>query len=287
MTRWPLFPSSTPSRSLTLAVWHRADRSLSFYSHEEAKGISIPFSHISIHAKAKEPLSGSNDALPCVYCQIEDEDPDSLEEDDAADHVTSREMWIWPEDAAAGKSTLFCGLRAQSDFGPGVRRADLLPASAVDLIFDTLSRCATMGPVYGDEAPAFVSESDYAAAETAHDTEGNGSVADPQAARFAAMGLDPASMVYATEDGGVAGPGLDGDAEGQWDDVEEEGQEAFGESAVADDDEDDALDDAQTMQEVIPGLWIGDYQAAQDHDLLQKRNIACVVSASECASLPL
>ncbi|KWU47034.1 hypothetical protein RHOSPDRAFT_28125 [Rhodotorula sp. JG-1b] len=33
------------------------------------------------------------------------------------------------------------------------------------------------------------------------------------------------------------------------------------------------------MQEVIPGLWIGDYQAAQDHNLLQKRNIVCVVSA--------
>ncbi|GAA5975790.1 hypothetical protein JCM11641_005875 [Rhodosporidiobolus odoratus] len=33
------------------------------------------------------------------------------------------------------------------------------------------------------------------------------------------------------------------------------------------------------MQRVIPGLWIGDYQAAQDHDLLEDNSIQCVVSA--------
>lgn len=106
------------------------------------------------------------------------------------------------------------------------------------------------------------------------------------------MGLDPASLVYSTVDGFVAGPGLDAqdpageDGDGQWDDVDEDEDDegnytAEGDCAVAEDDEDDVLTDAQTMQEVIPGLWIGDYQAAQDHDLLQKRNIVCVVSASK------
>ncbi|GAA6001555.1 hypothetical protein JCM10207_006721 [Rhodosporidiobolus poonsookiae] len=34
-----------------------------------------------------------------------------------------------------------------------------------------------------------------------------------------------------------------------------------------------------TMQEVIPGLWIGDYTASQDQQLLERNGIACVVSA--------
>lgn len=42
---------------------------------------------------------------------------------------------------------------------------------------------------------------------------------------------------------------------------------------------------ADPMQEVMPGLWIGDYNASQDHNLLKERNISCIVSGSECASL--
>jgi hypothetical protein len=52
-----------------------------------------------------------------------------------------------------------------------------------------------------------------------------------QASLFASMGLDPDSMVYADENGQLAGPGVamfagaEGEgAEGQWEDVEE-GQE--------------------------------------------------------------
>lgn len=153
----------------------------------------------------------------------------------------------------------------------------------VDKIFAALSPCASLHASYGDQAPGFIAESDYAA-------EGPQQDLDPQAARFAAMGLDPDSLVYATASGNVAGPGLDDhddgeeNGDGQWDDVEEDDQ--AGECAVADDDEDDEMTDARTMQEVIPGLWIGDYQAAQDHNLLQKRNIVCVVSASR-SSPPL
>jgi hypothetical protein len=34
------------------------------------------------------------------------------------------------------------------------------------------------------------------------------------------------------------------------------------------------------LQEVIPGLWIGDYQAAQSAKLLEQNGIVAVVSAS-------
>lgn len=41
------------------------------------------------------------------------------------------------------------------------------------------------------------------------------------------------------------------------------------------------------MQQVIDGLWIGDYQASQDSDSLAQNGIGCIVSASEslCVSL--
>lgn len=35
------------------------------------------------------------------------------------------------------------------------------------------------------------------------------------------------------------------------------------------------------MQQVLPGLWIGDYTAASNHALLEEHGIACVVSSSE------
>jgi hypothetical protein len=34
------------------------------------------------------------------------------------------------------------------------------------------------------------------------------------------------------------------------------------------------------MQQVIDRLWIGDYQASQDSDLLAQNEIGCIVSAS-------
>ncbi|GAA5959412.1 hypothetical protein JCM8115_000104 [Rhodotorula mucilaginosa] len=228
------------------ALWVSED-ALSFFSEEHSQGMSIPYSHISIHAKSRAvpPHKPGQEPQPCLYCQIEETPLDDLDDGDAP--AESHEVYIWPSDP-----------------------------SQVDKIFAALSHCATLHASYGDQAPDFIAESDYAA-------EGQQQNLDPQAARFAAMGLDPDSLVYATADGSVAGPGLDDpeDAEengdGQWDDVEED--ERAAECAVAEDDEDDELTDARTMQEVIPGLWIGDYQAAQDHNLLQKRNIVCVVSA--------
>ncbi|BGP32417.1 tyrosine protein phosphatase yvh1 [Rhodotorula toruloides] len=45
---------------------------------------------------------------------------------------------------------------------------------------------------------------------------------------------------------------------------------------------------ADPMQEVMPGLWIGDYNASQDHNLLKERNISCIVSGmrQEYAAAP-
>ncbi|GAA5863296.1 hypothetical protein JCM3774_000846 [Rhodotorula dairenensis] len=225
-----------------------SEGSLSFFSEAGQQGISIPYSHVSIHAKSKAAVpsaaaAANQDPQPCLYCQVDETTLDDVDEGEPAE---SHEVYIWPRDP-----------------------------SRVDEIFAALSHCASQHVSYGDRTPGFIAESDYAS----RGEQPSPSV-DPQAARFAAMGLDPDSLVYATADGTVSGPGLDADdavgehGDGQWDDVDEEGD-----CAVADDDEDDVLTDAQTMQEVIPGLWIGDYQAAQDHDLLQKRNIVCVVSA--------
>ena len=204
---------------------------------------------------------------------------DDLDDGDAP--AESHEVYIWPSDPAQGELQRRCGRSLSSH---GLTRTFFFNACLkVDKIFEALSQCASLHASYGDQAPGFIAESDYAA-------EGQQQDLDPQAARFAAMGLDPDSLVYATADGNAAGPGLEGqedreeNGDGQWDDVEED--DRAGECAVAEDDEDDELTDARTMQEVIPGLWIGDYQAAQDHNLLQKRNIVCVVSASR-SSLPL
>ncbi|GAA5983367.1 hypothetical protein JCM10908_000256 [Rhodotorula pacifica] len=235
-------------------IWISED-ALSFFSEELQQGLSIPYSHISIHAKSKavNPSAGDNEPRPCLYCQVEATDPDEVEQDDdAAASAESHEVYIWPSEP-----------------------------SSVDKIFSALSHCASLHASYGDQAPAFIAESDYAAADGHQQPSMD---LDSQAARFAAMGLDPSSLVYATADGSVAGPGLEGDDDeteegnGQWDDLEE-ADGAEDDCAVAEDDELDTMEDAKTMQEVIPGLWIGDYQAAQDHDLLHKRNIVCVVSA--------
>ncbi|BGP24976.1 tyrosine protein phosphatase yvh1 [Rhodotorula toruloides] len=45
---------------------------------------------------------------------------------------------------------------------------------------------------------------------------------------------------------------------------------------------------AEPMQEVLPGLWIGDYNASQDHDLLKEHDISCIVSGmrQEYAAAP-
>ena len=110
----------------------------------------------------------------------------------------------------------------------------ILLSHAVEAIFAALSLCASLQPASSTSDPSILSQSQSASANA--DTDGPG-------AMFAAMGLDPSSMVYAAADGSLAGPGLaalqaaeagaedDGDA--QWEDAEaSEGAQEQGESSA-------------------------------------------------------
>lgn len=95
----------------------------------------------------------------------------------------------------------------------------------MDKIFSALSLCASLHPSASDSLtqPSVIPASAHASSSA---------TGDSQASLFASMGLDPSSMVYATADGGVAGPGLAlmGEEGGQWDDVED-GEGEAGEQA--------------------------------------------------------
>ncbi|GAA5932331.1 hypothetical protein JCM1841_000851 [Sporobolomyces salmonicolor] len=132
---------------------------------------------------------------PCIYCQVEEHE--GWEDDDGEAEGTTREMWIVPK-----------------------------AESSLDTIFSTLSYCASLHPPAAPSAlggPAVLSESQ---------SQSQSHACSGQAALFASMGLDPDSMVFADENGQLAGPGLaflDGAGEGedaagdaQWEDVPEE-----------------------------------------------------------------
>ncbi|GAA6003266.1 Voldacs domain-containing protein [Rhodotorula paludigena] len=190
------------------ALWV-TEGALSFFSSASTTGLLIPYPHITLHAISRQPAptpaSLSNGATsvsaeaaqggPCIYCQIEESgNPEDDDDGEDGEGAGTREMWITPSDP-----------------------------ESVDKIFSALSYCASLHPPSGSSSsaqnpsssgPSILSES----------------AAAGDAALFASMGLDPASMVYATADGGIAGPGaqalLAGDAdgngdEGQWDDVDE------------------------------------------------------------------
>ncbi|GAA5866064.1 hypothetical protein JCM1840_003397 [Sporobolomyces johnsonii] len=134
---------------------------------------------------------------PCIYCQVEESE--GLEDDDGEGEGTTREMWIVPKEEGS-----------------------------LDTIFSTLSYCASLHPPAAPSAlsgggPSILSESE--SQSRSHSSSG-------PAALFASMGLDPDSMVFADENGQLAGPGLafldagegEGEtaSEGQWEDVPEE-----------------------------------------------------------------
>ncbi|GAA5950812.1 hypothetical protein JCM10213_001406 [Rhodosporidiobolus nylandii] len=175
---------------------------LSFFSASSGAGISIPYTHITLHAISRSsapssdsPASSEQEARPCVYVQFEEDE--NAEESDDYDGSGSREMWITPKEA-----------------------------ENVDKIFATLSYCCSLHPTTSTSAPGVLSDSTNG--------ESSSHFNDPSAALFASMGLDPESMVYAGADGELAGPGLatlQGDengADGQWEDVEEEQQQTEG-----------------------------------------------------------
>lgn len=74
------------------------------------------------------------------------------------------------------------------------------------------------------------------------------------------------------------GDGSEGiDGRGQ-DEQEEEGEE---------EDQEPEYQVYQNIQEIVPGLFIGDYTAAIDGELLKSKGIKFVVAASECWSFHL
>ncbi|GAA5916716.1 hypothetical protein JCM6882_005784 [Rhodosporidiobolus microsporus] len=177
---------------------------LSFFSSSSSSGISIPYTHITLHAisRTSAPSSAPAEAVngaaerPCVYVQFEQEE--NAEESDDYDGSGSREMWITPRDA-----------------------------ENVDKIFSTLSYCCSLHPTTSATAPPGVLSS--------ANGESSSHFNDPSASLFASMGLDPDSMVYAGADGELAGPGLAAlqaaeaeGVDGQWEDVDEEQQDTEG-----------------------------------------------------------
>ncbi|BGO95856.1 CRISPR system Cascade subunit CasD [Rhodotorula toruloides] len=191
------------------ALWV-TEGALSFFSAASSTGLTIPYPHITLHAVSRQPAPASSSSSAqangssaaatggaCIYCQLEESE--EIAEDDEGGEM--REMWITPEDEAS-----------------------------VDKIFSALSLCASLHPSASDSLtqPSVIPASAHASS--------SGAASDSQASLFASMGLDPCSMVYATADGGIAGPGLAlmGEEEGQWDDVEEgeaEGEEQAESSA--------------------------------------------------------
>lgn len=76
---------------------------LSFFSEEHSQGISIPYSHISIHAKSKAvpPHKPGQELQSCLYCQIEETALDDLDDRDSP--AESHEVYIWPSDPSKGE----------------------------------------------------------------------------------------------------------------------------------------------------------------------------------------
>ncbi|GAA5840731.1 hypothetical protein JCM11251_001685 [Rhodosporidiobolus azoricus] len=183
---------------------------LSFFSSSSSTGISIPYTHITLHAisRTSAPSSFTADTAngdsaaerPCVYVQFEQQE--GAEESDDYDGSGSREMWITPKEA-----------------------------ESVDKIFSTISYCCSLHPTTSSTAPPGVLSANGSSA-SATNGESSSHFNNPSAALYASMGLDPDSMVYAGADGELAGPGLaemlaaeESGEGGEWDDAEEGGEE--------------------------------------------------------------
>ncbi|GAA5940211.1 hypothetical protein JCM3775_007297 [Rhodotorula graminis] len=194
------------------------EEAVSFYSPSTSSGISLPYPHLTLHAISRQPAPPSASTSAAAPNGNPDahggpcvycQFEESAQMEDDDDGAGTREMWITPESE-----------------------------QAVDAIFAALSLCASLQPSSSTSDPSILSQSQSQSA----DTDGPG-------AMFAAMGLDPSSMVYAAADGSLAGPGLaalqaaeadddgDGDGDAQWEDAEageagDEEQQPQGESSA-------------------------------------------------------
>lgn len=192
---------------------------MSFFSTSTSTGISFPYPHITLHAvsrassipTAAAATNGDSNGTesttsnrPCLYCQLEE----SEQIDDSDDGTGTREMWIVPKQ----EENRACSPRP---FADSSKLNTSLSSKTVEKIFSSLSYCASLHPPTSSGDASVLSESPSAEQSS-------------QASLFASMGLDPSSMVYADENGQLAGPGLvlleEEGAEGQWEDVAE-GQE--------------------------------------------------------------
>lgn len=95
----------------------------------------------------------------------------------------------------------------------------------MEKIFSMLSYCASLHPANADPSASFMN--------AGADAEDGGS-GGQQASLFAAMGLDPSSMVFANPDGSLGGPGLAAmQQQQQFEDGAEEGEEGEAEEEAA------------------------------------------------------
>ncbi|GAA5902337.1 Voldacs domain-containing protein [Sporobolomyces salmoneus] len=177
------------------------EEALSFFSTSTSTGISFPYPHITLHAVSRAS------SIPSAATTNGDSN--------GTEPTTSN-----------GGPCLYCQLEESeqiddSDDGSGTREMWIVPKQEENLekIFSSLSYCASLHPPSHSGEASVLSESQSAQQSS-------------QASMFASMGLDPDSMVYADENGQLAGPGLallDGEGvEGQWEDVEEGQEESTG-----------------------------------------------------------
>ncbi|BGP43704.1 hypothetical protein JCM10449v2_007749 [Rhodotorula kratochvilovae] len=177
------------------ALWV-TEEALSFFSPASQSGISLPYPHLTLHAISRQPAPSSSSG-------------------GGANGAT----------AAEGGACIYCQIEesedlADDDAGEGSREMWITPSSgegSVDAIFAALSLCASLHPPTSSSDPSVLSSSAHANALSG------------EAAAFAAMGLDPSSMVYADADGALAGPGAAAllaaeEAGGQWEDAPGEEQ---------------------------------------------------------------
>lgn len=85
-------------------------RALTLFHPATSRGISIPYSTISLHAVSRQPILADaasssahpNGDQPCVYCQLDEnegEDHDNMPDDELAD---TRELSLFPSNVEAG-----------------------------------------------------------------------------------------------------------------------------------------------------------------------------------------
>ena len=143
---------------------------MSFFEPSTARGFSVPYPTISLHA-IRQPIladpsasaahpqaslgssNGNGGAAattterPCVYCQLDENegaDYDNLPEDELAE---TRELCIFPTDSAAGEGR-HAGMDSMQEYalGRSLRWSSCPCALAVNTIYAAMSKCASLHP---------------------------------------------------------------------------------------------------------------------------------------------